>query len=559
METCLLRKKKICSFDILEENGVKNTELEMIWRIASQKNLLYCDECGEPVFLKSGNIKLPHFAHNLSYDNRFCSKRNFTSTEEYINNKKNIYTILKKIPEITSLEVDFENKVEFLTIYNKTNIKIYLKKIEDFLKSEIKYEGIVFLYGNEKHLKSVKKDRNLFYLNDKEITVLESSTTLKKINLNIETLKNLYLQYIAFEIDKKKDNIELTLKDKINNFLKLNNLEFEKIFNTKIFTEIKKNVKTIADTFIQNEVILDKLLEVLFIRASNLNEEDYKKCLENRFNKNLETILLGMCIQNSEVSFFENNLENIYKLVEKLLNEEEFELSKNILNSLLNESFTLTNEFKLNCYENLALIYEIENNILKTLENYNKMLEIDSKNIYILWKTAYLKEAKNDLEGALEIYNQLENLGEHVFKEKKQINLKIENELKTKQNSEEEILNKNFFIEQIIGELYFLRSIDLKLEFKIVSKLITVKLKPLTSGDNLNCKIRKNKKNEFDLLEAIFIKDIVTGIIKFIDLETKIIYVQDLEDEIYYQYSFDKAEENIIKTLKLEDNITLSF
>ena len=247
METCLLRKKKICSFDILEENGKKNMELEIIWRIASQKNLLYCDECGEAVFFKSGNIKVPHFAHNLSCDNKFCSKRNFITSEEYINNKKNIYTILKKIPEISFLEVDFENKVEFLTTYNNMNIKVYLKKIEEFLESKMEYEGIVFLYGNEKNIKSIKKDKNLFYLNDREITVLEPFTNPRKISLDVEALKEFYLKYIALEKDKKRDNIDLFIKENVNNFYekfqfsKFDNLEKE-IENLIIHSTVK-NIK----------------------------------------------------------------------------------------------------------------------------------------------------------------------------------------------------------------------------------------------------------------------------------------------------------------------------
>lgn len=1062
METCLLRKKKICSFDILEENGKKNMELEIIWRIASQKKLLYCDECGEAVFLKSGNIKVPHFAHNLSYDNKFCSKRNFITSEEYINNKKNIYTILKKIPEISFLEVDFENKVEFLTTYNNMNIKIYLKKIEEFLESKIKYEGIVFLYGNEKNIKSIKKDKNLFYLNNREIIVLEPLISPRKINLDMNALKELYLKYIALEKDKRRSNIDLFLKENINNFykkfqfskfdnlekeikdlithstvknmklqsssqedkrlddyyllsggslinilvgtyfyergikedyrvsnkisnfltvklfdclkledilvieknvdmsdsvkqifsnkiigflfykkgfvylkrlifkyigleenfmknyeeifnqiisktglspqytvvsesgldhckifeikmkvqnkdyyakakskkeamkeckkmfldknpelLKFSNLEktktfqknrknieyalnqekqYEKLrsnfkcdmsklkshfihksmyldynaldisgsvtigaelkrlvilniifenrmkieddilkileycilndrtteilrdnnfesliikkkvhenldgqlenkdvfqsllflnfqcdpscnylktlmepfykndilninkleitqaqeifqknyidfeysyidsnidfslekitcnlkvnlledveedffysgvgknkkeakrkadekflktwsenldflfstfrvqdynneniveqvnnkkflnlyinhflniskdnliqildfykylkkYNLKEFSEIKKFVEKIAGTFRKNEEILDKLLKIVFIGVENLNEENYEKCLNNRWNNNLESILLGIYIQNSKDLFLTNNLENIYRLVETLSGEEEFELSKNILESLLIADIPLNESLKLKSYENLALIYEVENVPEKALENYNKILEINSKDIYVLWKIAYLNEALNNLEKALEIYDKLELLDEDVFKEKREVYLKLDKrnkEFLENESLKEEVLNKHFVINRVIGDLYFLKNTDLKLEFQILSKSIPGKVKPLTNGDILECKIIKNQKNEFDFLEANFFKNTITGTIKYIDLENRIVYVQDLLDKIYYQYCFEKHEKEFIGA-RLEKEVTINL
>ncbi|MGL5796853.1 MAG: competence protein CoiA family protein [Cetobacterium sp.] len=679
METCLLKKKKICSFDILNESGNKNYELETIWKIASQKNLLTCDECGEEVFFRSGNIKIPHFAHSSNSNVNYCSKRKFISTEEYVNNKKNIYNLLKQIPEITNIEVDFKNNVEFMTKYTNISIKIYLKKIEDYIQNSISdlNDGITFLYGNKKYLKDAMiKNKNIIYLD-------------QKVVLNIEILKSLYLEYISSksksEYNETKNSINNLLIDEIPNVLERYMIPFEyyytennktydlysftcclkislngysnsyignstnkkdakilvdKIFsdkwyenldflfsnfeledyshdvlvdvvnkknfleayinyvsefpkfkiseilkseillekyNLKNYSEIEIFTEKLSNVFLENNPILDKFLRLLFIGLDSLNEEYYEKCLEYRWNKNLKNILMGIHIMNSEILSMYKNLDNIYMVIENLLEEEEFSISKNILENLLKIESYLNNEFKLKCYEDLALIYEIQNLPMKTLENYNKILKMDPKNIYIIWKTAYINESQNNFQEALKIYDKLESLGEETYKEKGNIYLKLNNKLKAienfeqattlskankeflmKQNFKEETLIQTFIITNIIGELYFLENINLNLEFQISSKILLGKLIPLSNGDKLNCKIIKNNKNEYSILEAKFLTNhIIKGIVKYINLENKIIYIQNLSNKLYYKYSFEKNEKQI-ENLKIENIISIN-
>lgn len=159
------------------------------------------------------------------------------------------------------------------------------------------------------------------------------------------------------------------------------------------------------------------------------------------------------------------------------------------------------------------------------------------------------------------IYNKLELLDEDVFKEKREIYLKLDKRNKEFLENEplkEEVLNKHFVINRVIGDLYFLKNTDLKLEFQISSKSIPGKVKPLTNGDILECKITKNQKNEFGFLEANFFKNTITGTIKYIDLENRIVYVQDLLDKIYYQYCFEKHEKEFIEAV-LEKEVTINL
>ncbi|MGL4987925.1 MAG: hypothetical protein ACRC5F_01575, partial [Cetobacterium sp.] len=89
-------------------------------------------------------------------------------------------------------------------------------------------------------------------------------------------------------------------------------------------------------------------------------------------------------------------------------------------------------------------------------------------------------------------------------------------------------------------------------------KILLGKLIPLSNGDKLNCKIIKNNKNEYSILEAKFLTNhIIKGIVKYINLENKIIYIQNLSNKLYYKYSFEKNEKQI-ENLKIENIISIN-
>lgn len=92
MLNCLLEGKRVCSLDT--KNRFDNyiySEVEKLKEAGQNKNLI-CEECGESVFLKAGDIKIPHFAH-ISGVERDCyfDKNENKETEEHKRGKSILY------------------------------------------------------------------------------------------------------------------------------------------------------------------------------------------------------------------------------------------------------------------------------------------------------------------------------------------------------------------------------------------------------------------------------------------------------------------------------------
>lgn len=112
----------------MDEDGEKNYDLEILWRIASKKELLYCDECNEIVFLNRQISKIPHFSQWPNFSNN-CSKVKKANSNQYMSLKKQLYDSLKKFDNIDLLEVDPRNKNDFyFKIFNR-EFNITFKKI----------------------------------------------------------------------------------------------------------------------------------------------------------------------------------------------------------------------------------------------------------------------------------------------------------------------------------------------------------------------------------------------------------------------------------------------
>ncbi|MGL4307382.1 MAG: competence protein CoiA family protein, partial [Cetobacterium sp.] len=129
METCLYKGKQLCSFDLVNEKGHKNLELEFQWKRYADKKLLICEECKEIVYLRSGEKKIPHFYHkpNSLTD---CSKKNSVS-DDYLLVKKNLYLIFKKNKELFNFQMNPENKYDFQIKFLTQIFNIILKKIDE--------------------------------------------------------------------------------------------------------------------------------------------------------------------------------------------------------------------------------------------------------------------------------------------------------------------------------------------------------------------------------------------------------------------------------------------
>ena len=93
MEICLYNGKEICAYDLKDENGYYKDESVLKWKLAAAEGKLSCIECGEKVYLASGQIKEPYFAH---YSKTECTYGDLSESEESKTGKRLLYSLLKK-------------------------------------------------------------------------------------------------------------------------------------------------------------------------------------------------------------------------------------------------------------------------------------------------------------------------------------------------------------------------------------------------------------------------------------------------------------------------------
>lgn len=267
METCLFKNKKICSFDLTDENGKKNLELETVWRIASNKNMLFCDECKETVFLRAGETKIPHFSHKPNFKTN-CTKAKTVSTELYLNIKKKFYDSLKGVHELENLEVD-KGKYDFSFLIYGSEINITLKKLED-IDSFLSGDKSIFYYTKNIKIEEIKKivKEPVKIITDGSIYEV-SKQDYKVIPLNAEKLKELYSSYFETkktevnDLEMKKNKFIFEKKyDLALDFYKAGELlEAEEIFSTLMKTvDIYDFVKPEKDLYL--EKIYENLAEL---------------------------------------------------------------------------------------------------------------------------------------------------------------------------------------------------------------------------------------------------------------------------------------------------------
>ncbi len=111
MENCLYNGERICAYDTKNKYGIYNFKTVEDWRIAGQSGKLFCEECGSPVFLRAGEIKVPHFAHH-SDQARDCYYEHIKESEEHRLGKFILYQYIKELYPDSNVQVNFrfENK-----------------------------------------------------------------------------------------------------------------------------------------------------------------------------------------------------------------------------------------------------------------------------------------------------------------------------------------------------------------------------------------------------------------------------------------------------------------
>lgn len=241
MEFCINKKtkEKIFAFDIRNEYGIKDFLLEKKLRKMSINEELICPECGTPVILRAGEIKIPHFSHKVKVKGCFYS--NYTYNESRVKALKILYNNVKKYKDIKILGLSKNFKdhgvIDILLergIYKKRKYAIMIKNtMEDINKweklhtelLEEKIAPIYFNYGTTKEIKSFKEkiSRSFFCRN---LMNLSTNHGIRLIDIENEEI---YTLNTIFYLNEKN---RLT---KYENILHKNNYkDFNEFFNNSV-------------------------------------------------------------------------------------------------------------------------------------------------------------------------------------------------------------------------------------------------------------------------------------------------------------------------------------
>jgi competence CoiA-like predicted nuclease len=97
--------KVICALEIMNEYNHREYEVERKLRDLSRSNQLTCLSCGQPVYLKAGYIRMPHFAHKDHVST--CTEGQGIYSDEHLAGILYLYNYLhQQLPE-SELLVDY--------------------------------------------------------------------------------------------------------------------------------------------------------------------------------------------------------------------------------------------------------------------------------------------------------------------------------------------------------------------------------------------------------------------------------------------------------------------
>jgi competence CoiA-like predicted nuclease len=137
MENCLLNGQRICALALRNQYNMGIYELKREWKKAQYRNELICEDCGTPVELRAGDVRVPYFAHRKGFVNRDCFYETHKESEEHKEAKSILYNYFEsKYPgkrvEVTKKQpngrrsdifIDFGNS-KLVIEFQRTYIKI---------------------------------------------------------------------------------------------------------------------------------------------------------------------------------------------------------------------------------------------------------------------------------------------------------------------------------------------------------------------------------------------------------------------------------------------------
>lgn len=254
MLNCLFNGKRICSLDTKNRfDKYIYDEVERLKEAGQQKKLI-CEECGNYVFLRSGDVKIPHFAHISGVERDCYFDRNETKeTEEHRMGKSILYNYFKDKYEDANVYIDYKHKngrrsniyIEFksgerlVVEFQRNDLKVTEWKKRNYDYTDDKTNIIWILSSKEYNRKRTKTNTRLSFF--EEMMIYRGSNNILILLDTDSSLVKLakIIQYIDYETGELVDEKIFELKYKLNDILILPNGQVECDFNES-FNKAKK-------------------------------------------------------------------------------------------------------------------------------------------------------------------------------------------------------------------------------------------------------------------------------------------------------------------------------
>ena len=356
---------------------------------------------------------------NENNNNKIYSFLITTITKSFIidyNYNENIINLNNKL-KINELVIFVENTSNFIIIVTNLSIKIYNNKKLEIIKNRliddnnskiipliVKYNkklNILFLYSNDKKLKTFKIDKNG--------TITETINILKDVSIcsfdvcqyfiiySLWDSNNLYIYSINSKINKI-----INISDESLDFTKISSIQifknellyyiFISLSNGKlIYFQLKEPAKNYKNSYIFKEE------DFIFKRKYNLNFEDFNIIKIKQKNKkslfiNTQTpSFINFIKENPNISYF--NIKNCKNLIELQENIFLFVFNDKILfGSLSNiQSQNINSRYfgkQLNIIKLIS--FEISNNLNESNKNKYYILIIEENKINNIFRNSFI-------------------------------------------------------------------------------------------------------------------------------------------------------------------------
>lgn len=403
-----------------------------------------------------------------------------------------IYNVLRNFKKDVTL-LDYlcyfrlQNDDEILNVYpkNKIDFKEFLKiykiqesasnkttNLEKYLKDNLKDNNCItiktdFYYQkfSKKYFQKIHKKHNIFVKNieGENVKVIESefadSEKYIEMTVNIRELEEWYNGYVLNYYENKKDLGNTLYLYKINNNIKIDDINFKKIFDTNIYiTTMEENLKeiinyknnvhnSISELKTYTNILNLKTKELEKVKKVSNDTSKIQKILLKQINilTQIQRLIIKKKDINIEIKKFIEYEKNFIDIVKTELKQNKIEiLFRNSKGFEIIKEINKIRKFKSNMYDTYA--YKEDKIIIDVNNNQNLMnaehIKLDDLICFINSRIINLKKVF-DINKE-KIQKELTNNGfivKHINKQKNSI---------------------NGAVKDIEGEKYFFKILDLK-------------------------------------------------------------------------------------------------